>query len=386
MIIGAKLLIVSVWVGAGVSKFGKHFSFVIPPMVSNTPWLSSIPVKRAHYRNFPEDLRPSKLGSSVAHILGTLVEVVTPFILLFSTNIWLTAFGVVLMIGFHVVITSTFPLATPLEWNVLFAFLTAFLFLGYPASSGYGVLDMNTALLIVTVAALIFFPVVGNLRPDLVSFLPSMRQYAGNWATGMWALAPGAESKLNEHIVKSAPMTKDQLAAIYGPEAAEVVLHQVLGWRSLHSQGRGLNSVMIKSLGADIDTYTLREAEFSCNSIVAFNFGDGHLHRPPLIEAIQKRCRFAPGEFIVVWVESQPIHRKCQDYLVMDAALGIVERGHYDVVDAVNEQPWLPNGPIPTHVDWKLEGYERVSHAAPTPIIALVEPDSGSDRHAGANS
>ena len=37
MIIALKLLIVVVWVGAGVSKFGKHFANVIPPMVSNSP-------------------------------------------------------------------------------------------------------------------------------------------------------------------------------------------------------------------------------------------------------------------------------------------------------------------------------------------------------------
>ena len=36
MIIALKMLIVVVWVGAGFSKFGKHFSNVIPPMVSNT--------------------------------------------------------------------------------------------------------------------------------------------------------------------------------------------------------------------------------------------------------------------------------------------------------------------------------------------------------------
>ena len=44
MIIALKLLIVVVWVGAGVSKFGKHFANVVPPMVSNSP---SIPFKCA---------------------------------------------------------------------------------------------------------------------------------------------------------------------------------------------------------------------------------------------------------------------------------------------------------------------------------------------------
>jgi hypothetical protein len=29
----------------------------------------------------------------------------------------------------------------------------------------------------------------------------------------------------------------------------------------------------------------------------------------------------------------------------------------------VKEIPWLPNGPIPVQVDWRLEGYERISYA-----------------------
>jgi hypothetical protein len=227
---------------------------------------------------------------------------------------------------------------------------------------------------VLTVAGLLVFPVLGNLRPDLVSFLPSMRQYAGNWATGMWAFAPGAEQKLNDHIVKPALMQKDQLAAMYGEREAEVVLQQVVAWRAMHSQGRGLNSVMINQLGDDIDTYTLREAEFSCNAIVGFNFGDGHLHDHRLIEAIQQRCQFAPGEFIVVWAESEPLGVGRQAYLVMDAAVGIVERGCWVVKEAIAEQPWLPNGPIRTFAEWQRDGYERVSHSAPAPLADETAP------------
>jgi hypothetical protein len=47
----------------------------------------------------------------------------------------------------------------------------------------------------------------------------------------------------------------------------------------------------------------------------------------------------------------------------MDAAVGVVERGSWAVKDAVTEIPWLPDGPIATHVDWRLEGYERVSYS-----------------------
>jgi hypothetical protein len=121
---------------------------------------------------------------------------------------------------------------------------------------------------------------------------------------------------------------------------------------------------MMRHLGDDIDTYTLREAEFSCNAIVGFNFGDGHLHNQHLIRAIQKRCQFAPGEFIVAWVESEPVFGGRQQDWVMDAAVGVVERGSWSVKDAVKEIPWLPDGPIPVQVDWRLEGYERLSYAA----------------------
>ena len=165
-------------------------------------------------------------------------------------------------------------------------------------------------------------------------------------------------------------MQKGQLAAIYGEREAEVVMAQTLGWRAMHSQGRGLNSVMINALGADIDTYTLLEAEFACNAIVGFNFGDGHLHDRRMIEAVQKRCRFAPGEFIAVWVESEPVGSGRQQYMVIDAAVGIVERGSWSVKEAVNEQPWLPNGPIATEVSYRRPGYERVSHTPPAARVA----------------
>jgi uncharacterized membrane protein YkgB len=373
MIVAAKLLIVIVWVGAASSKFGRHFANVIPPMVSNTPWLLFKSIKRLHYRNFPEDLRPSERAVRLAHGGGTFVELVVPLILLFSHNHTLTVAAVVLMICFHLFIISTFPLAVPLEWNALFIYITAFLFLGHPNEAGYGLADMDPALLVLTLAGLLLFPVLGNLRPDLVSFLPSMRQYAGNWASAMWALAPGAERKLDEYIVKGAPMQKVQLADTYGAEAAEVVMQQTLGWRAMHSQGRGLNSVMINQLDDDIDTYSLLEAEFACNAIIGFNFGDGHLHDDKMIAAIQTRCRFAPGEFIVVWVESEPVGSGRQSYWVMDAAVGIVERGSWAVADAVAEQPWLPDGPISTRVDYRMAGYERVSHRlARVPELEVV--------------
>ena len=56
--------------------------------------------------------------------------------------------------------------------------------------------------------------------------------------------------------------------------------------------------------------------------------------------------------------ESQPAFNKKVQSRVIDAALGTVEKGWYHNDDAANEQPWLPNGPIPHTVTWTLPGYE----------------------------
>ncbi|WP_445184065.1 DUF3556 domain-containing protein [Pseudonocardia sp. Cha107L01] len=360
MIIALKLLIVVVWVGAGASKFGKHFANVVPPMVSNSPAMPFKWLKRAHYRDYPTDIRPSRIGDLMAHVGGTTVEIILPLVLLFSTNRVITLLAVAGMVIFHLFIVSTFPLAVPLEWNIVFAYATIFLFAGFPAGAGYGVTDMSSPwLTAVVVIGLVFFPILGNLRPDLVSFLPSMRQYAGNWASAVWAFAPGAERKLNS-VVGSVPIQVDQLAAMgYDPAVAEVTMQQTLAWRTMHSQGRGLLSLLLKHL-PDVDQRTVREAEFLCNSLIGFNFGDGHLHNEDMINAVQAQARFEPGEVLIVWVESQSVHHDYQKYKVIDPALGVIERGTWKVADAVNEQPWLPNGPIPTTVTWT----RRAEHGA----------------------
>ena len=65
----------------------------------------------------------------------------------------------------------------------------------------------------------------------------------------------------------------------------------------------------------------------------------------------------------------------------MDAAAGMVERGSWSVKEAVNELNWLPNGPISTKVDWRLDGYERVRYprqAAPSPVSVVKPAPAGS--------
>ncbi|WP_020109291.1 DUF3556 domain-containing protein [Nocardia sp. 348MFTsu5.1] len=358
MIVAAKIVMVVIWMGAGVSKFGRHFTNVVAPMTSNTPWITSTRLKRSLYRNFPEDIRPSHRSSALAHIGGTVVELVVPLVLLFSTNRTVTLLAIIVIVCFHVFIISTFPLAVPLEWNVFFIFATVFLFWGFDAGAGYGVGDMSTGWLIAALVAALFFPILGNLRPQQVSFLPSMRQYAGNWASATWAFrGRDMEEKLNTHIVKYNTNQIDQLTAAFGAEVAEIFMQKAVAWRTMHSQGRALISLMMRHTDS-LENYVIREGEFVCTTLVGWQFGDAHLHDERLIEAVQRRCDFAPGELIVTFTESQPIHRNYIEYRVIDAALGVVERGTYVVKDATDEQPWLPNGPIPHQVTWTMHGYQ----------------------------
>ncbi|GAA2098416.1 DUF3556 domain-containing protein [Brevibacterium salitolerans] len=375
MIVLLKLLIFSVWVGAGISKIGRHFTLVIPPMISNAPFIPGKAIRRLHYRNVPSDLRPAPLASGIAHVLGTLVEIGTPLVLLLSGNWTLTLAAALLMILFHGFITSTFPLAVPMEWNLLFMFTTAVLFLGFPNHEGYAVWDATTWVVVAALVGLFLFPFLGNIRPDLVAFTPAMRQYAGNWASALWAFQPGAEDKLHQ-VVRPTRNQVVQLQEMGFPRInAEITMQQTIGWRSLHSQGRGLFSLLHHHV-EDVDRATVREAEFACNSLVGFNFGDGHLHNHHLIAELQRRCAFAPGEFVVAWVESQPIHKGTQKYMVIDAAVGIVERGTWNVADCVKEQPWLPNGPVPLNVTWRRPGYTPPAQLAARAAGAQAEPEA----------
>ena len=120
-----------------------------------------------------------------------------------------------------------------------------------------------------------------------------------------------------------------------------------------------------------LENYRIREGEFTCTTLVGRQFGNGHLHNEQTITAVQERCRFEPGDCVVVWIESQPIHRKTLDYKVIDAALGVVERGCYHIEDAISAQPWLPDGPIRHTVTWRMAGYEPAGTTYLHPQVQL---------------
>ncbi|MBN8868292.1 MAG: DUF3556 domain-containing protein [Solirubrobacterales bacterium] len=342
MIVAAQFVVFCIWWGAAASKLNRHFPFVVTVMISNTPWNRSRWAKRKLYRNHPEDLLPSRVGELSAH-LGTVIEFTLPLILIASSGGTIGTIAVAGMVIFHLHILSTFPLAVPLEWNVFMIFGVFFLF------GHYGDVPLSTLddpLLIICLAPIIVgIPILGNFRPDLVSFLPSMRYYAGNWATSQWYFnrEKGSEAKLDEHITKAAKTLPVQLGKFYEPEMNEVLLHKGLAFRSMHSHGRALVGLGDRAVD-EIEDYDVREGETIAGMVCGYNFGDGHFHDHRLLASIQSRVGYEPGELRVVTLESQPAADPVQRYRIYDAADGLIEQGTVRVADMVVRQPWLGVG------------------------------------------
>jgi len=346
LIVASQIVLFCIWWGAAASKLNRHFPFVVSVMISNTPRNKSRTAKKRLWVNHPEDMRPSSVSAFAAH-LGTVMEFTLPLVLLVTSGGTVAALAVVGMIIFHVHITSTFPLAVPLEWNLFMIFGILFLF----AENGdvpFSTLDdpLLIALLLLIGVGL---PVLGNFRPDLVSFLPSMRYYAGNWATTQWLFRKDtrAEEKLDETITKPAPVVVRQLSEFYDDsDLAELMLASGLGFRSMHSHGRALNGLIHRAVD-DLSEYHVREGELVSGVVNGWNFGDGHFHSEQLLEAVQERCGFEPGEVRVVAIESQPAHIQRQHYRILDAATGLVEEGWVNVADMVERLPWLDGSANP---------------------------------------
>jgi hypothetical protein len=118
----------------------------------------------------------------------------------------------------------------------------------------------------------------------------------------------------------------------------------------MNTHGRALFTLVHRALaGYDEDDYNICEGEVLCSMVLGWNFGDGHMHNERLVEALQQRCGFAPGEVRVVILDAQPIHRQRQEYRLVDAATGEFERGHVDVNDMVTAQPWADDLPVRVH-------------------------------------
>ena len=346
MIIAAKLVCLVIWLGAATSKLNKHFPFVISTMMSNNPVFRPRFIKRKFFEHFPEDLRPGRLSRMLAHF-STAVEGLVPLVLFFSHGGWPSAIAAFVMLCFHFGILSSIPMGVPLEWNVFMMFSVLALFVGH---AGLGLGDLQSPLPIVLFVVVAGTVVIGNLIPRKVSFLPGMRYYAGNWDTTLWCVKPSAEQKIADNVVSIASMPQAQMERYYGsPETAQMYLYMGYAFRAFNTHGRAMFTLAHRAMaGQNEDDYTLTDGERICSTAIGWNFGDGHMHNEQLIEALQERCHFEPGEVRVVLIDAQPIHRQTQQYRLVDAATGEFESGYVKVADMVTRQPWDDN--VPVHV------------------------------------
>ncbi len=340
LIVAAKLLMVAIWWGAATSKLNSHFPYVVSTMMSNAPLVPKS-VKRRLWRDAEFDVRPGLLSRALAHG-GTVIEFGVPLILLLSRGGWVTSIALIIMILFHLQILTAIPMGVPLEWNVVMMFGALVLF---GRHSEYGITDVTEPFLAFGLVALVAASIVGgNLRPDLFSFLPSMRYYAGTWATSAWLFGEGAEQKYADKVTKSAQLPHRQLAKLYDADTVDLMIGKLGAWRGLHTHGRAMVG-LYSHAADDHEQRFIVDGEMVAGSAIGWNFGDGHLHHETLLEAIQEQCAYEPGELRVIMMESPPFFRAIQRYRIVDAATGVIETGEVKVAEMRSRQPW--DGSVP---------------------------------------
>lgn len=333
-IAGAMAIQLALWFWAGFSKLNHHFPTVACVMTSNGP-LTRMPwMRKRMYRDFPSDLRPSRLATWMAHG-GTFLEFAVPIAFLLTPLGVAPVMAIVLMLLLHGYITSNVPMGVPLEWNVIVVYSGFALFWAHPAVS---LREIPLPLAAFLAVMLIALPLLGNFFPRFVSFLLAMRYYAGNWAYSVWLFRGDSYRKL-ARLKTSSPWIYDQLARFYDPATAVGLLGKVIGFRMMHLHGRAL-PVLVPRAVDRLEDYEWLDGEIVAGLVLGWNFGEGHLHQEQLLEAVQAQCGFEEGELRCVFVESQPLLRPFLEWRIADAKLGVIERGALSVAELRTRQPW----------------------------------------------
>jgi hypothetical protein len=338
---GCKLAWCFVWFWAATSKLNHHFPSVIMVMMNNGPFFPKF-LKKRLFASYPDDLRPSRLAVTMAH-LGTATEYSIPLLLLLSSQSELMTIACLcLMASFHGFISLNNPNGMPIEWNILMVYGGVFLF-GVNPDASLVALTAMPILLVFLLFCLFVVPCFGNFVPSRVSFLLSMRYYAGNWAYNVWLFRKdGAIDKLGK-LVKSTGTMRDQLEQMgLDEETVEFASSMTLASRFMHFEGRPLLEALPRAVDR-IDDYEWQEGEVLGGAIIGWNFGDGHLNGRRLLEAIQRQCAFEEGEVRLVSVESQPLFGRTMAWAIYDAATGLMDEGETEI-GALREVPPWPTG------------------------------------------
>jgi hypothetical protein len=337
---GAKIVWCFIWFWAATSKLNRHFPSVIMFMMNNGPFFPKA-LKKKLFTSFPDDLRPSPFAALMAHF-GTAVEYSIPVILVFGAGSpTVTILGLILMTAFHGWIGINNPNGMPVEWNILMIYGGIFLF-GFHPEARLSAMTDAPLLLTLMLFSLAVIPTIGNFFPSKVSFLLSMRYYAGNWAYNIWLIRKGSVQKLDA-LKKAGDTVFVQLAKfVKDPTQLEVAKTMMCVSRFMHFEGRPLLEALPRAVD-DIDDYEWHEGEVLGGTVLGWNFGDGHLNGDQMLRAIQPICQFADGEVRVVSVESQPLFGPTMHWRVYDAVRGKIAEGHTKLDDYDDVQPY-PTG------------------------------------------
>ena len=172
------------------------------------------------------------------------------------------------MLMLHTYITSNVPMGVPIEWNVIVVYSGFALFWAHPDVHLADLGSVPLALFLVVM--LIVVPLVGNLFPRYVSFLLSMRYYAGNWPFGIWLFRGDSYRKL-ERLTKTSPWIYDQLSRFYYPAIGLAVVGKVLGFRLMHLHGRAIPQLIPKAVDR-LEDYEYMDGELIAGMVLGWNF------------------------------------------------------------------------------------------------------------------
>lgn len=343
---GAKLTWSWIWIWAAVSKWNSHFPSVIMVMMNNGPFFPKA-LKQSLFAHYPDDLRPSRFAHFMA-FFGHVSEFAIPIILLVATetgNVWLLLGGCILFTGFHSFIGLNNPAGMPVEWNILMIYGGWNLFWFHPEISIFELTQMPI-LLTAMLFSLVVIPLVGNFFPSKLSFLLSMRYYAGNWAYNVWLFRK--DSNYREKLArlkKSSRTVLEQLEDMIEDPNELAAAHAAMGAnRNLHLQGRPLKEALPVAVD-DIEAYEWQEGETFGGTVLGWNFGDGHLNGEELLRAIQPICQFEEGELRMISVESQPLFGPTMHWRVYCPVRGKLHEGWTKIADYKDTQPW-PEGEV----------------------------------------
>ncbi len=336
-----KILWFGIWFWAAFSKLTPTFTSVVAVMICNSPFLKFDWLKKLLFKSYPEDLRLSDTAIYISHF-GTVVEFVLPILLITGTFLgWpyeIMLFALIGMTAFHTFIFLNFPMGVPMEWNVIMVYGGWLLFGFNPEVMPMDV--ANPLIIILCLVCVFALPLIGNFFPKYVSFLLSMRYYAGTWPYSIWLFKEGTKmAKLEPNIVKTSPDLRKQLGFFYDKKTTDSILSRVISFRMMHLPSRALHETLPKAVD-NIDDYYWIDGEFLAGEVVGWNFGDGHLHHEPVLASIQKRCNFESGELRVIMVESPQLHNGRMHWRIHDAKDGLMEEGYSSVYDLKAKMPW----------------------------------------------